>query len=171
MDIYNFNKETKEFISKTLATESPLEKGVFLIPANATITKPLDTKENFAVCFNEDKQEWEYIEDNRNKTVYSTITKEASIVDYLGTIKDGFTLSVPTEFDKWENNSWVIDETLVQNKFRQNRDSLLSTVVDHYQKPLVWEGLTTEQQDKVRVYRQALLDSTVNWILPEELVI
>lgn len=171
MDIYNFNKETKEFISKTVATESPLEKGVFLIPANATITKPLDTKENFAVCFNEDKQEWEYIEDNRNKTVYSTITKEASIVDYLGTIKDGFTLSVPTEFDKWENNSWVIDETLVQNKFRQNRDSLLSTVVDHYQKPLVWEGLTTEQQDKVRVYRQALLDSTTNWVLPYELVL
>lgn len=30
MDIYNFNKETKEFISKTVATESPLEKGVFL---------------------------------------------------------------------------------------------------------------------------------------------
>lgn len=28
MDIYNFNKETKEFISKTVATESPLEKGV-----------------------------------------------------------------------------------------------------------------------------------------------
>lgn len=61
--------------------------------------------------------------------------------------------------------------TLVQNEFRQNRDSLLSTVVDHYQKPLVLETLTTEQQDKVRVYRQALLDSTTNWILPEELVL
>ena len=58
-----------------------------------------------------------------------------------------------------------------ENKFRQTRDSLLSTVVDHYQKPLVWETLTVEQQDKVRIYRQALLDSTTNWILPEELVI
>lgn len=61
--------------------------------------------------------------------------------------------------------------TKFENEFRQNRDKLLSTVVDHYQKPLVWETLTTEQQDKVRVYRQALLDSTVNWILPEELVL
>lgn len=61
--------------------------------------------------------------------------------------------------------------TKFENEFRQNRDSLLSTVVDHYQKPLVWESLTTEQQDKVRVYRQALLDSTTNWILPEELVL
>lgn len=60
---------------------------------------------------------------------------------------------------------------LIQNEFRQNRDSLLSTVVDHYQKPLVWESLTVEQQDKIRVYRQALLDSTTNWILPEELVL
>lgn len=61
--------------------------------------------------------------------------------------------------------------TLVQNEFRQNRDSLLSTVVDHYQKPLVWESLTIEQQDKVRIYRQALLDSTTNWVLPEGLVL
>lgn len=61
--------------------------------------------------------------------------------------------------------------TLIQNEFRQNRDSLLSTIVDHYQKPLVWETLTTEQQDKVRAYRQALLDSTINWVLPYELVL
>lgn len=61
--------------------------------------------------------------------------------------------------------------TKFENEFRQNRDNLLSTVVDHYQKPLVWESLTTEQQDKVRVYRQALLDSTNNWILPGELVL
>ena len=61
--------------------------------------------------------------------------------------------------------------TKFENEFRVNRDSLLSTVVDHYQKPLVWESLIVEQQDKVRVYRQALLDSTTNWILPEELVL
>lgn len=61
--------------------------------------------------------------------------------------------------------------TKFENEFRQNRDNLLNTVVDHYQKPLVWESLTTEQQDKVRVYRQALLDSTNTWVLPEELVI
>lgn len=61
--------------------------------------------------------------------------------------------------------------TKFENEFRQNRDSLLSTVVDHCQKPLVWETLTVEQQDKVRVYRQALLDSTTNWVLPEELVL
>lgn len=171
MNIYNYNKETKEFISQTIANPNPLEKGKYLIPANATtievlphkdsfkiyfneelkeweyleiptiyvfekqtnefisshkdtflidykkfnlseqetLIKPLDVKEGFVVCFNETKQEWEYQEDNRNKTVYSTTTKEALIVDYLGTIKDGFTLLVPSEFDKWENNSWTKD--------------------------------------------------------------
>lgn len=61
--------------------------------------------------------------------------------------------------------------TKFENEFRQNRDSLLSTVIDHYQKPLVWESLTVDQQDKVRAYRQALLDSTNTWVLPEELVL
>ena len=233
MNICNYNKITKEFVSQTIANKNPLEKGKYLIPANATtievlnpkdgfkiyfneelkeweyleiptvyvfdsetneyksshkntflieykqfkikenetIIKPLINKENFAVCFNKDKQEWEYKEDNRNKIVYSTITKEASIIDYLGVIKDDFTLLVPNEFDKWENSSWVIDENAIQNNFRQTRDNILSTVVDHYQKPLVWETLTIEQQDKVRAYRQALLDSTNNWVLPEELAL
>lgn len=171
MNIYNFIKETKEFISQSTANPNPLEDGKYLIPANATtievlphkdgfkiyfneelkewkyleiptvyifdndtneyisnhkntyliaykkfhlsgeetLIQPLDIKEGFVVCFNKTKQEWEYQGDNRNKTVYSTTTKEALIVDYLGAIKDGFTLLVPTEFDKWENNSWVED--------------------------------------------------------------
>lgn len=83
------------------------------------------------------------------------------------------------EYKKWLSEGNIpepefTDEELrtkFENEFRVNRDSLLSTVVDLYQKPLVWESLTTEQQDKVRVYRQALLDSTTNWVLPEELVL
>lgn len=103
------------------------------------------------------------------------------------TLEDGQEFSIPflpttfmyKEVKEFIDNGGVIEDELTENEFRvnnetefrQNRDSLLLTVVDHYQKPLVWEGLTTEQQDKVRVYRQALLDSTTNWILPEELVL
>ena len=65
----------------------------------------------------------------------------------------------------------IVSQGQIESEFRQTRDSLLNTVVDHYQKLLVWETLTVEQQDKVRIYRQALLDSTTNWILPEELVL
>lgn len=35
----------------------------------------------------------------------------------------------------------------------------------------MYKLIGTKQQDKVIVYRQALLGSTTNWILPEELVL
>lgn len=171
MKIYNYNKETKQFISQTIANPNPLEVGEYLIPANATtievlphkdgfkivfdevkkeweylkiptvyvfdsetneyksshkntfligykqfkieenetIIEPLITKENFAVCFNKDSNEWEYIEDNRNKTVYNKETKEESKIDYLGKIKDDVTTLKPGRFDIWEVDKWVED--------------------------------------------------------------
>jgi len=114
MKIYNYNKKTKEFTTQTIATENPLEKG-YLIPANATTKEPLSSKDGFAVCFNEEKEVWEYIEDNRNKTVYVTSTKQELKVDYLGAIKSEHTLLVPKEFDKWDfnTNSWVEDSQAV----------------------------------------------------------
>lgn len=99
-------------------------------------------------------------------------------------LEDGSEITIPEGYSGWltdhiNNFSGIVEpeftdvelKTKFENEFRQNRDKLLLTVVDHYQKPLIWETLTVGQQDKVRAYRQALLDSTVNWILPEELVL
>lgn len=119
MKIYNYNKETKEFTTSTHATESPLEKGKYIIPANATIKEPLASKDGFAVCFNETKKEWEYIEDNRGKTVYSTSDKTESKISYLGVLKDGFTESIPGQFDKWVDGAWV-EDTVLMNKYENS---------------------------------------------------
>ena len=70
MKIYNYDKVTKEFISETNATESPLEKGKYLVPANATTIKVNAVKIGYARVFNEAKKVWEYIIDNRGKTYY-----------------------------------------------------------------------------------------------------
>ncbi len=100
--IYKYDIETKEFIQELEINEA---YGTNL-PFTSTV-KPLAKKDVFAVCFNGTK--WEYVEDNRNKTVYSKTTKEKIEVDYLGKIKDEHTLLVPKQFDEWDytQNKWV----------------------------------------------------------------
>lgn len=61
MEIYNYDKDGF-YISKGTADESPLEKNVFLIPANATIVKPLEHKDGFYIKFNIELNEFEYVE-------------------------------------------------------------------------------------------------------------
>lgn len=93
------------------------------------------------------------------------VSKDEQNMDYR-LVKEWLVNNIPEpEFTEEEL------KTKFENEFRQTRDNLLLTIIDHYQKPLVWETLTIEQQDKVRVYRQALLDSTNNWLLPEKLVL
>ena len=109
MKIYNYNKDTKEYVSTTQASENPLEKGKYLIPANATTISINTDKDGFVQVFDEANQKWDYVEDNRGKIVYDTTTKQESKVDYLGAIKDGFTELVPSEFDVWNGLSWEVD--------------------------------------------------------------
>lgn len=108
MKVYSYD-ENGCFVNEEIADKSPLENGVYLIPANATIIKPLEKKDGFAICFNDTK--WEYVEDNRNKTVYVKATKQELKVDYLGKIKDEHTLLVPKQFDKWDeiSKNWIED--------------------------------------------------------------
>lgn len=114
MKIHNYNKDTKEFTTSTNATENPLEKGKYLIPANATIKEQIALKDSFAICFNEELDKWEYIEDNRDKTVYSTADKTESKISYLGALKDGFTFLKPNVYDKWNGTKWIKDLELLR---------------------------------------------------------
>ena len=105
MKVYKYDTQTKEFIEELEINEAYGTNLPF-----ATAVKPLAKKDGFAVCFNGTK--WEYVEDNRDKTIYAKDTKQELKVDYLGKIKDEHTLLVPKEFDKWDysQNKWVEDE-------------------------------------------------------------
>ena len=102
MKIYKYDIQTKEFLQELEINEA---YGTNL-PFTTTI-KPLAKKDGFAICFNDTK--WEYVEDNRDKTVYVKATKEELKVDYLGKIKDEHTLLIPKQFDEWNyiQDKWV----------------------------------------------------------------
>ena len=102
MKVYKYDTQTKEFLEELEINESYGTNLPF-----ATTIKPLTKKDGFAVCFNGGK--WEYVEDNRDKTVYVKDTKQELKVDYLGKIKDEHTLFIPKQFDEWNytQNKWV----------------------------------------------------------------
>ena len=110
MKVYKYDTQTKEFLEELEINEA---YGTNL-PFTATV-KPLAKKDGFAICFNDNK--WEYVEDNRNTTVYNKETKQESKIIYLGKIKDDVTTLKPELFDKWdyETNSWVEDKVALED--------------------------------------------------------
>lgn len=110
MNIYNYNKDTKEFTSANVAKQNPLEEGKFLMPAHATEIEVIPEQSGHTRCFNENLNQWEYVPDNRGKKVYSVDDKSEHVVDYLGDIHTGFTELIPGEYDKWTVDKWVLDQ-------------------------------------------------------------
>ena len=104
MKVYKYDTQTKEFLQEIEINEAYGTNLPF-----ATTVKPLAKKEGFAVIFNDTK--WEYVEDNRGKTIYIKAIKEGLKVDYLGKIKDEHTLLIPKQFDKWDeiSKNWIED--------------------------------------------------------------
>ena len=98
-----------------------------LAPDNALRIEP-KFKDGFHPC--ENNGEWVLVEDHRGENAYSIETQESSKVDYLGTIKAGFTLLEPFQFSKWNGKEWVLDiDAKNTHTIQQNtalRDSLLN---------------------------------------------
>ena len=100
MIFYIYDEKTKEYTGTQNAFIDPLEtkkqcKNVYLVPANATDKKPLETKENQAVIFN--GSDWEIIADYRGKTYY--IGTEQHEMKELGDLPKGATFE-PVEPEK-----------------------------------------------------------------------
>ena len=137
------DKDTKEFLEELKINEA---YGTNL-PFTTTI-KPLAKKDGFTICFNGTK--WEFVEDNRNKTIYVKDTKEELKIDYLGKIKDEHTLLIPKQFDKWDETSknWIEDIELKKE----------------YEKSLIPKTITLRQA-RLYLLSIGLLDDLENIII------
>ena len=123
--IYRYDVKTKEFIQELEINEAYGTNLPF-----TTTAKPLAKKDGFAICFNDTK--WEYVEDNRDKTVYTKATKEELKVDYLGKIKDEHTLLVPNQFDKWDeiSKNWIENIEKKETQRIQEIESRCNQVIE-----------------------------------------
>lgn len=108
---WSVNTETKE-VNQNEETACFMG-GIYHIPCDALLVRPLPKKINYAVIAKDDLSGSYYIEDYRGRIVYSkndsNIKEE---IKELGSLPKGFTLKEPTyEFSKWDINSesWVRD--------------------------------------------------------------
>lgn len=85
---------------------------------NTTEKDPLEPKENFAILFISNS--WEYVEDNRGKDIHNIETKEDSICDYIGAIKEGFVLG---KYIKTTSEVLKESKDLKLNSLRVNYDT------------------------------------------------
>lgn len=105
MNLYNYDKNTKEYLSTTLASADPMEtkiRGEFvpLVPANATLIEPPTVEANQVAVFENNK--WVIKADYRKN--YKKVTDEF-ITEYIkdiGEIADGcvVTKELADEIDK-----------------------------------------------------------------------
>lgn len=104
--VYNYNGETREYISTS--TEY-LAVGVG-IPACSCLDAPGTHKAGYAICRSVDLNSWEYVPDHRGEIIYSTETGESKEITALGDYPENTTTIAPlTPYDKWDGAKWATD--------------------------------------------------------------
>jgi len=120
------------YISETECQESPLEKGVYLIPSEAIEIQPPEFKENEIPYWN--GSSWEIKPNYSNKKYYSKIDKSEKTFEIGEEFNSNYTEIQPLEnevFQKWEDvsNSWIIDEEAKSNEKEVIRKSIIQKLL------------------------------------------
>lgn len=68
MTVYHYDGVSREFLGTGAADVSPLEPGVYLIPANATTNQPPEPQEGYACVWT--GEVWRFVEDHRGAEGY-----------------------------------------------------------------------------------------------------
>ena len=91
MQLYNFDSNSGEYLWEEAARLDPKSR-LPVLPAHSTSAPPPDTADDQVAVWDTATGVWSVVEDHRGKTVYSG-WESAGVVDYLGPIRDGYSLS------------------------------------------------------------------------------
>lgn len=134
MIVYNYDPITKEYTYQSTAQQNPRVEGAYLIPANATITKPLKNKKGFVNVWQGNK--WAYTEDHRGEEWYNSITKLKEIITFIGELPNNYhsldsVIANPPEGSYWEYNKnlnqWIGNPTLYKLEILSSFDTYWDT--------------------------------------------
>ena len=119
MIVYDYIPETGEYNGTIEAQESPLELGVYLIPAHATTIAPPEAATGYVAVFADGA--WSLIEDHRGKVYYDTLTRERHESKELGPVPGKWTAIPPEDSEAvWDGTKWSVPfDVLKERKKRE----------------------------------------------------
>lgn len=143
MNIYNYHKEYKYYTGTTQADESPLESGVFLVPAYATTIEPPQCQQSEIQIF--DNDQWSVIENNigmfyRQEDGVNLYNPNPSISP-SGYVREEPPEQVVGYKLAYENNQWSLEpdlESMRQLKLGSAEEKWLQDSKDGWQTPYGW---------------------------------
>ena len=132
--IYNYNAQTGEFINAAAADESPLERGVILLPAHATDIKPPATAPHQVAVF--DGAQWALMADWRGVPLTSTANGQPVTITEIGTTPAdaGATETPrPSPAHVWGGYGWMLDDALAAKLEAQAKAAQIQAVATQVQ--------------------------------------
>ncbi len=125
--VYNYDGNGV-FTVEEIADESPLEPGIYLLPANATFTKPPDPQQYKTYVWDTEKEEWEIKDDYRQAILYDKRNGEidTSVELQLGETPDfnRYSLTEVTELNPFAGMTTEEKRAALIELGKQTRNSI-----------------------------------------------
>lgn len=145
MIIYNYHRDTKEYISTTIAREDPLEPGRYLLPACATTFPPPNIGTNEVAVYDTETNTWSIEKDYRGTKYYVVDGADnpiEKIIQKIGTDIIGKPLVPPSEDNhkpRWENGKWT-NKSVYFEGIRVDEEEDIDGIVDYHIRRLLKEA-------------------------------